>query len=48
MRKPIAHGTMPGYKQEIYRKIETCEACRAAWRKYCYERKAIREGSSSQ
>lgn len=43
--KPIAHGTWQGYKQEIYRRQETCEKCRAAWRKYCYERKAARENN---
>lgn len=41
--KPIAHGTWQGYKQEIYRGMETCPACREAWRNYCYERKVDRE-----
>lgn len=45
--KPIAHGTWQGYKQERYRKLDTCDACREAWRKYCYERKAAREGQDS-
>ena len=44
--KPIAHGTMRGYHQHIYRKNngqpegETCEDCRRAWREYC-DRKAV-------
>ena len=40
----IKHGTWQGYKQEIYRDMDTCDKCREAWRAYCYERKAIREG----
>lgn len=43
--KPIQHGTWQGYKQEIYRKMDTCDACREAWRKYCYERKEARARS---
>ncbi len=38
----INHGTWQGYKQEIYRKQATCDACREAWRKYCYSRKEAR------
>ena len=41
--KPIKHGTWHGYKQEIYRKIPTCDECRKAWREYCYGRKEARD-----
>ncbi len=45
--KPIAHGTWHGYKQERYRKHETCDECREAWRAYCYERKEQRDANNN-
>lgn len=32
--RPIKHGTTAGYQVELRRKLPTCPACRAAWRRY--------------
>ncbi|MFI6814466.1 hypothetical protein ACIBG7_18790 [Nonomuraea sp. NPDC050328] len=39
----IEHGTMKGYKQHRYRKVESCDACLAAVREYNALKRAERE-----
>ncbi|GII84575.1 hypothetical protein Ssi03_25650 [Sphaerisporangium siamense] len=38
----IAHGTLKGYKQHRYRKVESCEPCLKAVREDYARRKAVR------
>lgn len=40
--EPIEHGTVKGYKQERYRGMPTCQACRDAWAQYHRERRVLR------
>ena len=46
--QPIAHGTVKGYQQERRRKMPTCPACRAAWRKYYQDRRGYQPKGAEQ
>jgi hypothetical protein len=47
-RKPIAHGTLAGYKQHRYRGEDACDDCKAGLAEYTRERATARDGIERQ
>lgn len=43
-RKPIAHGTLAGYKQHRYRGETACDDCKRGMAEYTRERATARDG----